>query len=135
MKDFNRVLNLINEEYSYQKSKEEAEKIYLEDEVIYRDNIEMFDDFIKFYNGLKIKAEKGKTLKLDTKNKLIDFFVDENTSFGKSYIEIYQKFIKKQNTDLTKVLDKKKEKEIFNKNCKKRINIQNINENEIFRYP
>ena len=132
LKDFNGVLNLINEEYSYQKSKEEAEKTNLEDEVIYRDNIEIFDNFFKFYNGLKIKSEKSKILKLDNKNKLIDFFVDENTSYGKSFIETYQKFIKKQNDDLSKILDVKIEKGIFDKNCKKRINIQNINDNEIF---
>ncbi len=79
-----------------------------------------------------MKKDSKNTLKLDKNNKLSDFFVDNNTDIGKSYKEIYLKFIKKQNEELNPLLKIKIDNEIFEKNCTKKVNIQNINEKEIF---
>ena len=126
---FNEVLNLFSEQYLYQISREDAEKNILKEEQIYIDNNDLIDNYIKFYNDLKLKNKAKKTLKLDVGNKLSNFFVDDTTDIGKSLIEIYQEFIKKQNSELEPLL---KDKDILEKSCKKKINIQNINENEIF---
>ena len=129
---FNGVLNLISEEHLYKISREDAEKNIIKEDEIYKENSEIIDNFIKFYNDLKKKNEKKKSLKLDIESKLSDFFVDDNTDIGKSYKEIYQEFIKKQNAELEPLLKIKIDKEIFDKNCRKKVNVQNINENEIF---
>ena len=129
---FNGVLNLISEQYLYKISREEAEKINLKDEQIYKENSEIIDNFIKFYNDLKKKNETKKILQLDIENKLSNFFLDDNTDIRKSYKEIYQEFLKKQNAELEPLLKVKIDKEIFDKNCTKKINVQNISENEIF---
>ena len=86
---------------------------------------EIIDNFIKFYNDFKKKNENKKILKLDIENKLSNFFLDDNTDIEKSYKEIYLEFIKKQNAELEPLLNIKIDKEIFDKNCKKKINIQN----------
>ena len=129
---FNDVLNLFSEQYLYKISRDEAKNCVLKNQEIYKDNSENIDNFIKFYNDLNMKKDTKNTFKLDKNNKLSDFFVDDNTDIGKSYKEIYQKFIKKQNEELNPLwkikIDKKKKK----KNCTKKVNIQNINENEIF---
>ena len=134
---FNTVLNLINEIYSHKISREYAEKHLLKDIEIYKnsDNAKLIDKFIKFYNSLKIveSQEKEFKLKID-KNALSDFVIDDNNKFGKTYKDIYKKFIKKQNEELENLLDKKIIEGIFNSNCKNRINIQQIKENEIFTF-
>lgn len=129
---FNKVLNLINEKYLFKISREEAEKTLLKDEEIYKENSEIIDNFIVFYNDLKKKNETKKILILDKESKLSNFFIDDNTDFGKSYKDIYHDFSNKQNNELNNLLDIKIDKEILDKNCKKKVNIQNINENEIF---
>ena len=129
---FNRVLNLFSERYLFKISREEAEKIILKDEEIYKENSEIIDNFIVFYNDLKKKNDSKKSLTLDKESKLSNFFIDDNTDLGKSYKEIYHDFSNKQNNELINLLDIKIDKEIFDKNCKKKVNIQNINENEIF---
>ena len=58
--------------------------------------------------------------------------MEDSNNFGKTYKIIYQKFIKIQNESLEPLLDIKISKGIFDKNCKDRINIQQINEREIF---
>ena len=67
-----------------------------------------------------MQNEKKDILTLDDESKLSDLFIEDNTDIGKSYKEIYQKFIKKQNDELNKLLDIKIDKEIFDKNCKKK---------------
>lgn len=129
---FNNVLNLFSNQYLYKISSVDAEKKILENEQFYKQNSEKIDDFIKFYNSLKKKNKNKQTLKLNAKDKLINFFVDENTDYGKSYKEIYQEFINEQNEKLEPLLRLKIKNEIFDKCCLKKINIQSINENEIF---
>ena len=129
---FNGVLNLISEEYLCKISREDAEKNIIKEDEIYKENSEIIDNFIKFYNDLKKKNEKKKILKLDIESKLSNFFVDDNTDIGKSYKEIFKEFIKKQNEELEPLLKIKIDNEVFDKNCRKTINVQNISENEIF---
>ena len=129
---FNDVLNLFVSQYLYKLSSEDAEKTILKDTEIYKQNTEKIDLFIEFYNNLKKKSDTKKTLKLDIKSKLSNFFVDDNTDIGKSYKEIYLEFIKKHNKELEPLLKLKIDKEIFEKTCLKKENIQNINENEFF---
>ena len=95
----------------------------------------MIKRFITFYNNLEIKDSKGDLIKLDENtNNISDFFIDENNRFGKSYKDIYKNFIKKQNEEIDNLLEIKINKEIFDKNCKNKINIQEINENDIFSF-
>jgi len=126
---FNSVLNLINEKYSNRISREYAEKKKLKDEDIYVNNKNVIDKFIDFYNKI------GEKLSID--NPLCDFLLDNDNKFGKNYKNIYQKFTIEQNEKLVKLLDNKIERGIFDINCKNKINIQQINENEIFtlRFP
>jgi hypothetical protein len=134
---FNTVLNLINEKYSHKISKEYAEKHLLKDIEIYKnsDNAKLIDKFIKFFNGLKIVEGQGKEFKLKIdKNALSDFVIDDNNKFGRTYKDIYEEFIKKQNKELENLLDIKIKEGIFNSNCKNRINVQQIKEDEIFTF-
>jgi len=124
---FNSVLNLINEKYSNKIPREYAEKKKLKDEEIYNNNKNLIDKFITFYNDLKLSNQK-----LSTDNYLIDFLLDSDNKFGKTYKNIYEKFAKEQNEKLENLLDSKIESGIFDINCKNKINIQQINEKEIF---
>ena len=126
---FNSTLNLISQKYFNNLSRDK--KIKLVDDEIYKKNKEKFNDFIDFYNTLNIKEIKNKP-KLSSNNLINDFFVDSNNKFGKTYIKIYEIFIKQQNDKLENLLDIKYKKGIFDINCKNRKNIQQISENEIF---
>ena len=119
---FNSTLNLINEKYTNKISREIAKK-RLKDDEVYINNKELFDNFIKFYNKLEFKIQ------LTTENKLCDFFIDEDNEYGKTYLNIYKEFIKKQNEE---IFGLKLESGIFDETCKNKINIQQINEEEIF---
>ena len=130
---FNSTLNLINEEYFNNISRDDAEKKQLKDDEIYINNKELIDDFIEFYNNLKID-DNGTIIKISNKNSLCDFFLDNDNVIGRSYQKIYFEFIKEQNKKIEKLLDMKIEKGIFDINCKTEISIQKINENEIFNY-
>ena len=128
---FNSVLNLLNEEFSNKISRDYAEKHKLKDLEIYKNNQELIDNFIKIYNNLP-KEGNDKNLSLSIDNHLCDFLLDDNNKFGNSYKKIYIKFAKEQNKKLESLLDIKIERGIFDQNCKNKINIQQINEKEIF---
>ena len=123
---FNSVLNLISEEYTNQLSRDYAEKKKLINENIYINNKDLIDEFISFYNNLEIV-----NCKLNNENNLCDFLIVDN-KYGDSYKNIYIKFAKEQNDKLENLLDNKIGKGIFDINCKSKINIQQINESEIF---
>ena len=125
---FNSVLNLINEKYYNKISREYAQKKKLKEEELYNNNKNLIDKFITFYNGLKTKYR----VKLSNYNPLCDFLLDGDTKFGVNYKNIYKKFAKEQNEKLENLLNKKIKRKIFDINCKNRINIQQINEKEIF---
>ena len=129
---FNTVLNLFNEKYLYLINREKAQKILIKDTELYKENTELIDQFMKYYNNLKIKNNKGEFIQLNIdENYLSDFFIDENNEIGKSYKKIYKNFIDKQNQELTKLLTLKNNKEILEFSNKNKINIQTIKENEI----
>ena len=127
---FNNGLNLINQYYFNNISRNQAEKIRLKDTEIYSKNKELIDNFIKIFNNLEI--ENIKCEKLDSNNFLCDFFIDENNNFGKAYKIIFNTFIRQQNKEIENLLDLKISNGIFDLNCKNKINIQEINKNDIF---
>ena len=129
---FNSVLNLFKEKYSHKISKKYAEKRLLKDDEIYKNdkNKKLIDNFIEYYNKLKIEDNNGNIIEITNKNHLCDFFIDNNNEIGRTYIDIYKKFIKKQNKEIEKLLNKKKI-EIFNNNFIDIINVQQIKRDEI----
>ena len=133
--NFNEVLNLFNETYFYSIRRDKAMILQLKDlkdEEIYLDNRNEIKTFINFYNNLNLKGTDNKELTLSEESKLADFFVDDNNKYGKSYKQIYAKFIKEQNDEISALLDNKIEQEVFERNCKDKINIQSANSNEVF---
>ena len=133
---FNKVLNMISEKYSHKKSRQYAENTLLKDTEIYKnaENSKLIDKFIKFYNGLSLmKGKEVMKLKVD-KNHLCDFVLDDGNEYGQTYINIYKSFIKEQNNGINDILDIKIKEGVFNSNCKNKINVQQIKEDEIFTY-
>ena len=128
---YNTALNLINEKYFNNISRDYANKIKLKDDQIYINNKDIFEKFIKFYNDLHI-TYNNEIIKLSSDKYLSSFFIDNNDTIGNTYISIYNNFIKNQNDLLDNLLDIKIDKGIFDTNCKNKINIQNITEEEIF---
>ena len=80
---------------------------------------------------MKLK-DNNEIIKLSIDNPLKSFLIDNNDSIGNTYISIYKKFIKHQNDTLETLLDNKINRGLFDINCKNKINVQNINDNEIF---
>ena len=133
--NFNEVLNLFAEKYFYSIKRDKALYLQLKDlkdDELYLNNRKEIKELINFYNKLEIKDTKNQILKLSEESKLADFFIDDNNEFGKSYKKIYAEFIKEQNTEISKLLDDKIDQEIFERDCKNKINIQSANSNEIF---
>ena len=128
---FNNTLNLLNQKYFNNITREYASKIRLKDIEIYLDNKKLFDDFIEFYNNIKIEEIKNRE-KLSTNNILCDFFIDNENKFGKNYKIIYKYIIEQQNKSLENLIDIKINKGIFDINYKNKVNVQQINESEIF---
>ena len=135
---FNEVLNLVYDKYNNQISREFAEKTLIKNSDIYEPNKDLIDDFIDLYNDLEIIVEnngKNQKLKLNIdKNYICDFLLLDENKYGKSYKKIYQKYIELQNKELEGLLNIKIDKRIFNDNCKIKINVQQIKENEIFTF-
>ena len=133
--NFNEVLNLFSEKYSGLITRDQANTFLLKDikdEDIYLNNKKAIKIFMRFYNNLSDEEVKPGNLILTEKNKLADFFIDDNSEFGKSYKKIYTKFIQEQNKEISDLLDIKINNNIFEKNCKDQINIQSANAKEIF---
>ena len=134
LNDFNRTLNLFYDRYSNQISREFSETKTLKNSDIYFDtnNKKLIDDFIKLFNSFELEDKERNKLKLGVENKLCDFLLVDENKYGQSYKKIYKEFIKKQNNELEDLLNKKINSGEFNINCKNRINVQQIKENEIF---
>ena len=132
LKMYNEVLNMFNDKYSHIIERGDDKKIILENEKLYKDNKILIDEFIKFYNQLKLLDGKKNPIRLSNKSDLSNFFIDDQNEIGKSYKKIYQKFIEQQNREIQELLDIKIREEIFDQNCKNKVNIQNIKEDEIF---
>ena len=136
---FNEVLNLFSDKYSNKISREYAEKTIIKNCDIYNPNQDLIDDFIDLYNDfdfeLKNNDGKKEKLKLDiNKNYICDFLLIDENKYGKTYKNIYQKYIELQNKELESLINIKMEKRVFNENCKIKINVQQIKENEIFTF-
>ena len=133
--NFNEVLNLFNDNYFNSMERNRALTLQLKDlkdEEIYNQNRSSIKTFIEFFNNLKIKDSNNNLLVLSDGSKLADFFVDDGTEFGKSYKKIYAEFIKEQNDEISDLLENKIENDIFERNCKDKINIQSANSDEVF---
>ena len=136
---FNEVLNLFSDKYSNQISREYAEKTIVKNCEIYEPNKDLIEDFIDLYNDFELMIVnsdgKKEELRLDSnKNNICDFLLIDENKYGKSYKGIYQKYIEMQNKELESLLNIKIDKRIFNENCKIKINVQQIKENEIFTF-
>ena len=127
---FNTALNLINQYYYNNISREKAEKIELKDTELYYTNKNLINEFIDIYNELA--ESKGFNIELNINDTLNNFFIDNSNNIGRTYIDIYKYFIKLQNDNIEKLLDLKIAKGLFNANSKNRINIQQITDEEIF---
>ena len=128
---FNKALNIISQKYSNNISKEDAEKIKLKDTEIYKENkenSELFDGFVEFYKNVKLDEIKYKP-NLTIDNKLCDFFMHDDTDFGRIYEIIYKYFIKQQNENIKNLYEKKG---IYNLSDKIKVNVQQLDKNEIF---
>ena len=136
---FNDVLNLFSDKYSNKISREYSEKTIIKDCDIYEPNKDLINDFIDLYNDFKLEINnnegKKEKLKLDAnENYICDLLVIDENKYGKTYKQIYKKYIELQNKELESLLNIKIDKRIFNENCKIKINIQQIKENEIFTF-
>ena len=132
---FNKVLKLFNDKYSNQISRELSERQTIKNSEIYllEKNIKLIDEFVIFYNSLELEDDKGKKLELNVeKNCIIDFLIIDDNKYGKSYKDIYKIFIDKQNNELENLFDIKIKSGEFNGNCKNRIKVQQIKDNEIY---
>ena len=132
LKMYNEVLNMFNDKYSHIIERGDDKKIILENEKLYKDNKILIDEFIKFYNQLNLVDGKKNPISLSNKSDLSNFFIDDQNEIGKSYKKIYQNFIEQQNREIQELLDIKIREEKFDQNCKNKVNIQNIKEDEIF---
>ena len=152
LKIFINVLNLFNERYSHLISRESAENKKIEDDEVYRQNTNEVEEFIKFFNKLQINEKKEKKdtkekeskkdkeekddkkkkvkkdyLELSAKdNHISDLFLDPDNKYGVIYKKILQEFIKKQNDELSYLLEQKIIEGKIDVNSINRINIQQI---------
>ena len=132
---FNKVLNLFNDTYSNQITRDEAERKIINTSKIYADekNAKLIDDFIELYNSFDLEDDEKNDLELNKeKNTIIDFLLIDDNKYGKSYKKIYKEFINRQNELLENILDEKIKTGIFNSKSKNRISIQKIKKSEIF---
>ena len=127
---FNTALNIMNQKYYNNISRQKAEKIKLKDVQIYWNNKIIIDEFINFFNNFNIENTIKEKLSYD--NPLSDFFIDNSNKFGKIYTLIYKTFINQQNEKLEKLLNLKIKEGKFDINCKNKINVHLIKKNEIF---
>ena len=153
------TINLFNDNYSHIISREDAETKILEDEDIYHSNMRLINKFIKIYNKIienennekkkyinkqedttnKDRKNNSKNnekffIKLSIKNPISDFFLDSKTEYGKIYKKILQKFIERQNKELSALLNKKISEGKIDTNNLNKINIQQMKDNEIFTF-
>ena len=156
LKIFINVLNLFNERYSHLIPREFAENKKIEDDELYKQNTNEIEEFIKFFNELQKseskgnkdinhkkenenkddkKKEKKNYLQLSSKeNNLSDLFIDLENKYGIAYKKILEEFIKRQNYELSDLLDKKIIDGKIDVNSTNKINIQQIKEDEIFTF-
>ena len=137
---YSRALNLLNEQYSTKTTREYASKTTLGEELIYKENKDLytkfFDIFYKLsdddnYNDEEEENENNLNMNLNPTLPLFNYFIIEENKFSEKYKYIYKKFIDKQNEIVLELLKAKQNS--FEEQNKYKINIQNIiKEDEIF---
>ena len=146
--DFNEFENFMIDNYSYKISREEASKLILKDEEIYKNNQkkfkEKFDKFKEIWTKLKPYVTKYgcrdemPPIDLD-ENKSLDYFLNDNGEIGKGmYIAAaYQNFIDIQNNFLDGLIAPLSQNGIlhhFVKNMEKKIDVQKAKKNETLNF-
>ena len=129
---FNNVLNLINEKYFKKIFRKDSERIKIRETEIYLNNEELIEEFIQFYNNLKIKDNNNRILNLSKDKSLADFLIDDKNNIGRTFKTIYKEFIKIQNKKIESLLDLKIQEGFFDINCKNKIKIQELNNRDVF---
>ena len=146
--DFNEFVNFMIDNYSYKISRDDASKLILKEEDIYKNNQrgfkDMFQKFIQIWEKIKIYATKYKCnpdMDVNTLNedKSLDYFLNDNAVIGKGmYIaSAYQNFISWQNNFLNKLIDSLKNGGILHHyvdNIKKTIDVQNAKKNDVLNF-
>ena len=103
---FNRFNNLVIDTYSNIITKEEAEKIKIE-ELINGDNIEERKSIYEEYFKELKEIDKDLDLIQKKEDSLSKFIINKNSDEGKKLIEIYKKYIKEQNELINEIATKK----------------------------
>jgi len=139
---YNMALNSLNDEYSSKITREKAQKETLEEQLIYKQNKELYDKFIEIYKKYSNENDEDEDEEeennnnknnLNVKLPLFNFFImDENKLFSEKYKDIYKQFIDKHNEIVGELNNKLKNNNLQNKMTDK-INIEDITkEDDIF---
>lgn len=141
---FNKFTNEILNCYSFKITRKEAQNRLLKDEVFYKRNTELCDEFINswndnFQNLIKINKDgKDKTIEfkrdLSVSYFLLDNFGNDNENF--LYLA-YMKFIEIQNSILESLLNKLNQNDLFDEikeTIKIPINVSNATKDEIIDF-
>ena len=143
---YNNALYCLNEEYSSKITRDFANKETLNNELIYKNNQEMFDEFFDIFNKLSDYNEDENidndndnendnkiNKKLKATLPLSKFLLTNENEFYDQFKYIYSQFIDKHNEIVENLLKaKSKDDDVQNQN-KDKIKIENITkENEIF---
>ena len=146
--EFNDFINFMIDKYSYKISRDEASKMILKEQDIYKNNQQgfkkKFEKFIEIWDKIKNFAVKYKCNpdmlpeNLD-EDKTLDYFLNDNAEIGKGmYIaSALQNFISWQNNFLDKLIDNLKNGGIlhhFVENMKKTIDVQNATKNDVLDF-
>ena len=146
--DFNSFINFMINFYSYKISRDEASKMILKEQEIYKNNEgrfkNMYEKFIQIWGEIKDYATKYKCnpdmepIVLD-EDKTLDYFLNDNAVVGKGmYIAAaLQNFISWQNNFLEKLIDNLKNGGIlhhFVDNMKKTIDVQNATKKDVLNF-
>ena len=126
-------MNYINKLQESEYKEKKRKKEILNNEEDNEDEIEKEQKDEKGQN--EIVEEDKDFLKLNSsENSLADILLDPENKYGKAYISILQKFIEKQNNELSDILEKKMAEGQIYSNANFKIDIQQIKENEVFTF-
>ena len=144
---YNMALNSLNEEYSSKITREKAKKEKLEEQLIYKENKDLFAKFFDIYKKYSSENDNDNdsfdydkennikiNINLNEKLPLFNFFIVDENEFSEKYKYIYKQFIDKHNEIVGNLLEiKSKDFNNNNNENDNKINIQDITkENEIF---
>ena len=125
---FNKVNNLLYEEFSNKILRKTAEEKKLVDSTVYNENKSIFN---AFFSAIKNKAFDD-NLTLNIEDSLSKFLIDKNSDESKKLIDVYKKYIKEQNELIEKVLKEKHSSDGFP--IAEKISVQSVRSEEIFTF-